>query len=42
MIEKIRTSMMVNFDIIQASNGEEGYNRYCEHYKDIKLIFMDI
>lgn len=42
MIEKIRGSMMANFEVIRANNGEEGYQKYVEHNKDIKLILMDI
>jgi hypothetical protein len=42
IIEKIKISLMLNFDIISAVNGEEGLNRFMQSPKDIKLIFMDI
>eukprot|EP00347_Sterkiella_histriomuscorum_P015157 403358102 len=42
MAERVRSSMMLNFEIITASNGQEAYDRFTENYKDIKLIFIDI
>jgi two-component system sensor histidine kinase/response regulator len=34
--------MMLNFEIVAASNGEEAVNRYMYSPKEIKLILMDI
>ncbi len=42
MIERLRSSMMANFEIITASNGEEGLECFKLHNKDMKLILMDI
>ena len=42
IIERIRQGMLLNFDVITASNGEEAYHKYMEHYKEIRVIVMDI
>lgn len=42
IIEKIKVSLLLNFDIISAVNGEEGLNRFMQSPKEIKLILMDI
>jgi CheY-like chemotaxis protein len=42
IIEKIKVSLMLNFDIISAVNGEEGLSRFMQSPKEIKLILMDI
>ena len=42
IIEKIRLSLMLNFEIVSAINGEDAYNRFILSPRDFKLIFMDI
>lgn len=42
LIEKIKETLLLNFDIITASNGEEAFRFYKENHEDIKLILMDI
>lgn len=33
---------MLNFDILTSENGEDAYQKYVQHHKDIKMILMDI
>jgi two-component system, sensor histidine kinase len=42
IIEKIRISLMLNFEIVSAVNGEDAYTRFMQAPRDYKLIFMDI
>lgn len=42
IIEKIKLSLMLNFEIVSACNGEDAYNRFILSPRDFKLIFMDI
>lgn len=42
IIDKIRLTLMLNFDILTSENGEDAYQKYVQHHKDIKMILMDI
>jgi CheY-like chemotaxis protein len=42
IIEKIRITLFLNFEIVTAINGEEAVQKYLQNPREYKLIFMDI
>lgn len=42
IIEKIRMTLLLNFEIVSAMNGEEAVNKYMHSPREYRLIFMDI
>ena len=41
LIEKVKQTRSIQFDIIKASNGQEALDRYNEMFGQIKVIIMD-
>ena len=42
LIELIKTSALLNFDIVTANNGQQAVELYQTYHQEIKLILMDI
>lgn len=41
LIEKIRSTTPIHFEIIKAYNGQEALIKYVENAGDVRLILMD-